>query len=246
VAIAPDGSSQRLRQVINKGLSEDNLLTASQRLAAAGLTKLKIYLMVGLPTETEDDLHEFVDLLDRLRNRILTVGRKRGRLCELQVSVNCFVPKPWTPFQYHPFGSSRRLEAEQTISGTAAIELLRSRISLLKRAVAGRANVRIGFDVPDQALFQAVLARADRRMAAVLLTMARSGVSWRQAMKKHELTEELFATRQYGPDSFLPWQVVDQGIDDSYLWAEYSRSFAAKTTAPCDTERCRRCGVCHD
>lgn len=246
VAIAPDGASQRLRSVINKGLSEDDLLTAAERLAAAGLTKLKIYLMIGLPSETEDDLLEFVDLLDRLRNRILAVGRARGRMCELLVSVNCFVPKPWTPFQYHPFGGSLQLAVEQTISGTAATGLLRGRISLLKRAVAGRANVRIGFDGPDQALFQAVLARGDRRMAAVLLTMARSGISWRQAMKEHEVTEELFATRQYGADSFLAWQVVDQGIDASYLWAEYSRSFAGKAAAPCDTKRCRRCGVCHD
>lgn len=246
VAIAPDGASQRLRLVINKGLSEDDLLTAAQRLAAAGLTKLKIYLMIGLPSETENDLHEFVDLLDKIREQVLTVGRKRGRLCELLVSVNCFVPKPWTPFQYHPFGSSRQLATEQTISGSIAIGLLRDRKSLLKRAVAGRANVRISFDGPDQALFQAVLARGDRRLAAVLLTMARSGISWRRAMKQHGLTEELFATRQYGPDSFLPWQVVDQGIAEAYLWAEYCRSFTAKTTPPCDTARCRRCGVCHD
>ncbi|MBE0582930.1 MAG: radical SAM protein, partial [Desulfofustis sp.] len=246
VAIAPDGASQRLRRVINKGLSEADLVSAARRLAAAGLTKLKLYLMIGLPTETEDDLDEFVGLLDKIQAQILPIGRERGRLCELQVSVNCFVPKPWTPFQYHPFGSSSQLAPGRTISGSAAIGLFREKISLLKRAVAGRANLRISFDAPDQALFQAILARADRRVAAVLLTMAGSGISWRRAMKMHGLTEELYATRQYGPDSLLPWQVVDQGIDDSYLWGEYCRAFAAKATVPCDTRRCRRCGVCHE
>ncbi|BDD86367.1 radical SAM protein [Desulfofustis limnaeus] len=246
VAIAPDGGSQRLRSVINKGLDDAHLIGAAERLAAAGLTRLKLYVMIGLPSETEDDLQEFVGLLDRIRAAIEPIGRRRKRLCELTVSVNCFVPKPWTPFQYHPFGSSEQLAAEQTIAGRQAVTLLRGRMMLLKRAVAERPNIRITFDTPEQALGQAVLARGDRRLAQVLLSMATSGISMKQAMKEQSLDERLFATRQYGPDSFLPWQCLDHGIADSYLWREYQRAFLARPTAPCEPTRCRRCGVCHD
>ncbi len=246
VAIAPDGASERLRKVINKGLAETDLLHAAEMLVTAGLHRLKLYLMIGLPSETEADLHEFIALLDAISDRIVPIGRRRGRLSELVVSVNCFVPKPWTPFQYHPFGSSNELAEEATITGREAVALLRDKVAIIKKAIGGRANIRTTVDHPEQALFQAVLSRGDRRLAPVLLSMAASGISWKRAMKNAGLGAELFATRQYGPDSFLPWQIVDHGIDASYLWGEYRRAFMAKPTSPCDTVRCKRCGVCHD
>ncbi len=109
VAIAPDGTSERLRRVINKGLTEEDLLQASCQLVEAGLSTLKLYLMIGLPTEMDEDLDEAIELIKKIKDRIGTVGRSRGRLCEIRISINCFAPKPWTPFQYHPFGMSERL-----------------------------------------------------------------------------------------------------------------------------------------
>ena len=250
VAIAPDGASERLRRVINKGLEAADLISAARRLVQAGLAKLKIYLMIGLPTETEEDLLEFLDLVEKIQSVIKPLGQQRGHLCELSISVNSFVPKPWTPFQYHPYGISAAMSGpggeEAQFPGKLAVKNLRSKIALLKKGLSGMANTRVSFDNPDHVLFQAVLARGDRRLAAVLLNMAGSGISWKQAMKEQDLSEAWYATRLYSAASALPWTIVDHSIKQSYLWKEYCKSFAARITIPCDTVLCRRCGVCHD
>ncbi|MEJ2057703.1 MAG: radical SAM protein [Desulfofustis sp.] len=245
-AIAPDGGSERLRRLINKQLKESDILAAAEKLTEAGLHRLKLYLMIGLPEETDEDLAEFVELVHKIRAVMQNIGRERGRLSELSISVNSFVPKPWTPFQYHPFGSSSRLGSETTLSGKLALKVIKDRIKYLKKQLASLANLRIRFDNPDQALFQAVLARGDRRLAPVLLNMADSSISWKQALRQSGLDESRFATRQYGRTSPMPWLIIDQGIEAGYLWAEYCRSFEEKATSACDTRVCRRCGVCHD
>jgi radical SAM superfamily enzyme YgiQ (UPF0313 family) len=202
--------------------------------------------MIGLPTETEEDLEEFLHLVDKIRNCIDPLGRKRGRICEISISVNSFAPKPWTPFQYHPYGVSKRLERGQSVTGAAVVKELKRKITFLKTGLQGVPNTRVRFDNPENVLFQAVLARGDRRIAPVLLEMAASGISWKRAMKQQDLSEELYATRQYSEDSFLPWQLIDHSIKNSFLWKEYDKAFEAKITKPCDTEICRKCGVCND
>ncbi len=246
VAIAPDGASERLRKVINKQLTEADLLGAAEKLTEAGLHRLKLYLMIGLPTETEEDLEEFISLVLKIREVMQGIGRSRGRLSELSISVNSFVPKPWTPFQYHPFGAADELAGEETLPGREAVRQLKAKVKFLRAGLGSLANLRLKFDNVDQALFQAVLSRGDRRLAQVLLNMADSGISWKQALKRSGLSEELFATRQYGAYSPLPWSVVDHGIKEGYLWREYRRSFEEQATPPCATEVCRICGVCRD
>jgi len=246
VAIAPDGASERLRRVINKQLSEADILAAAEKLTEAGLHRLKLYLMIGLPNETDADLEEFVELVHKVRAVMQRIGRPRGRLSGLSISVNCFVPKPWTPFQYHPFGSSSKLEDDEGLSGREALKVVKGRIKLLRKELASLPNLRIKFDNPEQALFQAILARGDRRLARVLLNMADSGISWKQALKQQGLDETLWATRQYARTSPMPWLIIDQRIGADYLWTEYCRGFEEKATPACDTQICRRCGVCHD
>jgi radical SAM superfamily enzyme YgiQ (UPF0313 family) len=246
VAIAPDGASERLRRVINKQLTEADLIGAAAKLTEAGLRRLKLYLMIGLPTETVEDLEEFVNLVQRIRAVMQEIGRRRGRLSELSISVNSFVPKPWTPFQYHPFGSSAVLAEEETIDEREVKQELKAKIKYLRASLGPLPNLSLKFDNVDQALFQAVLSRGDRRLAEVLLIMADSGISWKQALKRNGLHPELFATRQYGQQSPLAWSIVDHGIKDDYLWREYQRSFEEKATPPCDTGVCRICGVCDD
>lgn len=246
VAVAPDGASERVRRVINKQLTEADILAAAERLTEAGLHRLKLYLMIGLPTETEEDLEEFVGLVGKIGEVMTPIGRKRGRLSELSISVNSFVPKPWTPFQYHPFGVSRELGGEETRSPESALKRLKEKIKFLRKKLSPFPNLRLKFDNPDQAFFQAVLARGDRRLAQVLLNMADSGISWKQALKQAGLRGEYFATRQYHRTSPLAWKIIDHGIEDDYLWKEYQRSFQEKKTVPCDTRVCRKCGVCID
>ncbi|MFH2124724.1 MAG: radical SAM protein [Pseudomonadota bacterium] len=246
VAIAPDGASERLRRVINKGLTADDLLAAAESLARAGLYKLKMYLMIGLPSETLEDLEEMLLLIRRIKERIQPLGRERGRLCEITLSVNSFTPKPCTPFQFHPFGVSERLAPGETRDEVEAVRALKEKIKVLQRGVKKEANVRMTCDKPENVLFQAVLARGDRRLAPVLFDMAAEGLSWKQAMRKHHLQAEQFAIRGYGGDESLPWNIVDHGIKQQYLWDEYLKAFAEKPTMACDTRVCRRCGVCDD
>lgn len=245
VAIAPDGASERLRRVINKNLTEEDILLAVERLAEVGLYKLKLYLMIGLPTETYDDLQEMLELIKKVRLRMLPIGRARGRLCEITLSVNCFAPKPWTPFQFHPFGAEPLAEHGDG-SARHAIKSLKDKIDFLKKGLRQEANVRMNHDNPEKVLFQAVLARGDRRLAMVLATMAARGGSWKQAMRKEDLSPETFAVHQYGKDDYFPWDIIDHSIRQDYLWEEYQKSFLAKTTIACDTAHCRRCGVCGD
>lgn len=245
VAIAPDGASERMRKVINKNITEEDILLAAERLAQAGLYTLKLYLMIGLPGETDEDLSEMLDLIRKVRAVMLPHGRKQGRLCEITLSVNCFAPKPWTPFQYHPFGGESLVAGEDGSAGRA-IKSLKGKISFLKKGLKQEANVRMNHDKPENVLFQAVLARGDRRLAAVLAEMALRGIPWKQAMRKEGLSPEPYAIHQYAQGDYLPWHILDHSIRDEYLWDEYQKSFQARTTISCDTSICKRCGVCGD
>ncbi|MBU4263770.1 MAG: radical SAM protein [Proteobacteria bacterium] len=227
-AIAPDGGSERLRRVINKGITEEELLWAAQELVKAGVTNLKLYFMIGLPTETDVDLQELVDLTFRIRERIGAVGRARGRLPMLTVSLNSFVPKAWTPFQFAAF---------------AGVPELKGKIKFLRKEFAGQANIRLNVDNPDNAFFQAVLARGDRKVGEMLFHLASAPGNWRQVFRRHDVQPEYY-TRERERHERFPWEVIDHGIRRDYLWAEYRRALAGKKTPVCDTTSCRRCGVC--
>jgi radical SAM superfamily enzyme YgiQ (UPF0313 family) len=228
-AIAPDGASERLRLVINKGITEEDVLLAAEALVRSGIYHLKLYFMIGLPTETEEDLEELLSLTAKVREVLLAVGRPKGRLSNITLSVNSFVPKAWTPFQFHPF---------------VALAELKNKIKFLKKGLVGQHNVRLMVDKPVNAFYQAVLARGDRRVGHALLTMLTKPCNWRQALRENGLDPADYAMRQRGRDEIFPWDVIDHGIDKRYLWAEYQKSLAGKSTPRCDTARCKRCGVC--
>jgi len=243
VAIAADGSSERLRRLINKGLDETDLLAAAERLVGAGIFHLKLYVMIGLPTETEADLAELIHLVEQLQARILPIGRQRGRVSELTLSINCFVPKPWTPFQFCSFGGLADAEAmDQRIE--PALKALKGKIRFIRQGLAKIANLHLKFDAPEQALQQAVFSRGDRRLAPVLLEIGTGRGSFKQAMRDHGLDPWWYAVRPRGQDELLCWEVVDHGLRPGYLWQDYMRAMACVLTQPCEPAVCRRCGVC--
>ncbi len=244
VAIAPDGCSQRLRHVINKGLAEQDLLDAAAALTEAGIFTLKLYVMIGLPTETRDDLDELVSLVRKIRERMLAIGKAKGRVGELLLSINSFVPKPWTPFQYLSFGGLTEEEACHERSEKKALLRLNQSIKYLKKALADVDNLHLRTDRPDTVLMQAVFARADRRIAPLLLDIGTGKYSFKQAMKAHDLSAWQYAVRPRTADELFCWEVVDQGINKAYLHHELDKALRAEATPPCDTLRCRRCGVC--
>ena len=242
-AIAADGCSERLRRLINKGLTADDLISAAVRLVEAGIFHLKLYVMIGLPTETQEDLDELIGLVDRLQKQILPVGRARGRVSALTLSINCFVPKPWTPFQYCSFGGLAPVLAEE--QGTMqALVALKEKIRYLRKRLATKANLRLKFDHPEQALQQAVFARADRRIGPALLDIGTGRFSFKQALLRHRINPWQYAIRPRYQSERMCWEVVDHGIRSGYLWEEFEKAMRGTTTRPCDPAVCRRCGVC--
>jgi len=199
--------------------------------------------MIGLPTETRADLDQLVRLVTRLQAGILPIGRSRGRVSMLTLSINCFVPKPWTPFQYCSFGGFTAVEAATTTIDDALLAL-KEKIRYLRRMLNAKANLRLKFDHPEQALHQAVYARADRRIGPALLAIG-SGLGFKRACKQNRLDPWQFAIRPRGQEERMCWEVIDQGIRPGYLWEEYQRALSERTTDPCEPAVCRRCGVCH-
>lgn len=229
--IAPEAGSERLRQVINKGLDETTILRAVETLVAGGIPNLKLYFMVGLPTETDDDVAALVTLVQRIKSRFLDASRPRGRMGSITVSLNCFVPKPFTPFQW---------------VGMAPPALLKQRIKTIQAGLKAVANVQVQADPPRQAFVQAVLARGDRRVGHVLEAVRHNGGNWPRAFKGADQAPEFYVARQREREEVLPWDVIDHGLDKNFLWREYRRALQAKATPPCpvDPQQCRLCGVC--
>lgn len=228
--LAPDGASERLRRVINKNLAEEDILQAAEQLAAIGVKTIKLYCMIGLPGEEEEDLRELVALVAKLRKRLLAGGRRRGWLTEIQLSVSSFVPKPWTPFQYHPF---------------AGVSRLRRRLRWLRQELKEQANVKLRAESPEQAYWQAVVARGDRRLGQALISLARDDQAQpRRGLQGLGIDPEWYACRPRRVDELLPWEIIAPGLKPGYLFAEYQKGLAGGATEACLVTSCRRCGVC--
>lgn len=227
--LAPDGGSKRMRQVINKGLTEDHLLAAAEALVASGIPNLKLYFMVGLPTETVDDVAAIVDLVKKTKHVFLKSSRARKRIGVITVSLNSFVPKPVTPFQWAPM---------------ADVGQLKKKIKQVKMGLKRVANVRVHSDLPRWAYVQALLARGDRQAAEILLSALDNQENWAHTFKTSARNPDFYVHRERHPDEILPWDFIDHGISKDYLLQEYRKALQGRTTPPCRVETCRACGVC--
>ena len=229
--IAPDAGSQRMRQVINKGVTEEHVLAATETLVAAGIPNLKIYFMIGLPTETDDDVAAIVDLVKAVKGRFLKSSRGKGHMGEITVSVSSFVPKPFTPFQWVAMDDVR---------------ILKGKLKTIKTGLKSIPNVRVHADVPRWAFVQGVLARGDRRVADLLLLAHRNQGNWPKTFKAANVDPLFYAQRERHPDELFPWDFIDNGIDKTFLLREYRKALEGRGSKPCpaDPETCRVCGVC--
>jgi radical SAM superfamily enzyme YgiQ (UPF0313 family) len=229
VALAPEAGSDRLRRVINKNLTEAQILDAVTAVADSGIANVRLYFMIGLPTETDEDIAAIIQLVKGIKHRQLVIGRGRGRLGTITVSVNSFVPKPSTPFQWVPL---------------CHLDLLKQRIKKIKRGLGSVANVRVHADVPRWAYIQALLSRGDRRLAPLLTAVVENGGNWAQAMRRVNVNPDFYVYRERGKDELFPWDFIDRGVSRDYLWEEWENALAGKVTPACDPENCRVCGAC--
>lgn len=228
VSVAPEAGSERLRRVINKNLSEDQILRAVKWLVGGGVETLKLYFMVGLPTETEADIEAIVELVRAIRARAMGAGRSGGR-ARIAVSINPFVPKPWTPFQWEPM---------------APVEDLRRKLAALRSALNRLGAVEVECESARAAYFQALLSRGDRRVGRVLEAIHAAGGRWWPVPAPPGVDPDALVHRAYAPGECLPWDFIDHGVEKRYLLAEWRKARAAIETPPCDVSTCRTCGAC--
>jgi len=233
---APETGSDRLRRVINKTFTNADMIKAAEVAFARGWNLIKVYAMIGLPSETDDDLEE----LARLAEGILEAGRRAGnRRAEVKVSVGPFIPKAWTPFQWEPFVPVPEMERR--------ISVLRDRFRWIRHA-------KLTWNAPRESAFEALLSRGDRRLAVVIARAHDLGAvfdgwgewlrldAWEQALAEHGVDVEA----EIGPrdlDAGLPWDVIDAQVRKGYLKAERRRAFMEAETPDCRWGDCMRCGI---
>jgi radical SAM superfamily enzyme YgiQ (UPF0313 family) len=227
--IAPEAGSERLRRVINKGITEADVLNAAETLVAHGIPNLKLYFMLGLPTETPADVEDVVGLVKRIKHRFLQVSRSRRAIGTITVSVNSFVPKPFTPFQW---------------AAMADIGTLKARIKKIKAELNRVPNVRVHSDMPRWAFVQALLARGDRRVAEILARVHVLSCNWAQALKIAAVNPDFYVGRERDLDETLPWDFIDHGVTKAFLKQDYQRALDGHPGVACRVESCRLCGAC--
>jgi radical SAM superfamily enzyme YgiQ (UPF0313 family) len=199
ISIAPEAGTERLRRIINKRITEDDIIETSREIMRLGIKALRLYFMIGLPFERKEDIEGIISLARKIRSL-----SPRGLIT---LSVSTFVPKPFTPFQWHP------MEAEGTV---------KERLKMLRKGL-NQKGIRVFHDLPKYAYLQGLFARGDRRLTTPLLNMADPG-RWRKIIREAGLSEEFYLFRKRDLDETLPWDFIDMGIEKKSLWKEYEKA----------------------
>ena len=238
LTFAPEAGTQRLRDAINKNVTEEDLLASCRRAFAGGYNAVKLYFMLGLPTETDEDVLGIADVAAHVMHawRESAVNKSRG--VRITVSTSWFVPKPHTAFQWEP---------------QISIEEYERRVKLLREAMTTK-TVTYNWHPSPTSFMEAVLAVGDRRLCRVMEAAFRRGAKldawedyfslerWMEAFDECGLDPHFYANRRRGRDEILPWSMISSGVSKSYLWREHEKAFSGETTPDCRT-RCSGCGA---
>ena len=236
LTLAPEAGSQRLQKVINKVTCEEDLLATAEAAFSTGLTTLKLYFMLGLPTETMEDVEAIIGLVERV---FALSKQAAGRHPQLRLNLGTFVPKPHTPFQWSPQQS---------------VEELNKRRARLREGLKKR-HIHLSWQNPSVSTLEAVLSRGDRRLGEVILNSFKAGSifdgwsdrfnyqNWLAAFEKAGLEPDFYAYRQRTTDEVLPWGHIDTGISPKFLIREYERALKEVTTTDCTDWPCNACGL---
>ena len=238
LTFAPEAGTQRLRDVINKNVTQEELLASCRTAFAGGYNAVKLYFMLGLPTETDEDVLGIADLAARVMHAWRESAANKQRGVRITVSTSWFVPKPHTAFQWEPQISKEEYER---------------RVKLLWEAITTK-TVTYNWHDSDTSFLEAVLARGDRRMCKVLETAWRKGAKldaweeyfsldrWLEAFEECGLDPHFYANRQRQKDEIMPWSMISSGVTEAYLWRELQQAKAGVTTPDCRTH-CNGCGA---
>ena len=217
ITIAPETGSDRLRRVINKTVTNDEILDRAELIFSNGFENLKLYYMIGLPTETDDDLVAIRDLTLELRERMLMHARPRGAVGRIIGSVNPLIPKPGTAYQWLPMESDANVDRK---------------IKRLRSLTAGIDNVYFNIKSERHSYYQALLSLGDQRVAPVIAAAERNGQNWRAAVAEVGIDADAYIFRDRSNDRVLPWDIIDGGMKASFFHAEYDKSLREEWTLP--------------
>ncbi len=224
MTVAPEAGSSRMRDSINKGITEEHVYNAIELAAGAGMRNIKLYYMIGLPGEEDEDIEEMIAMILRIRDKMDAVGNKG----ELVISVNGFVPKPFTPYQWAPL---------------CDVRTLKRRFKMLNDGLKKNRHIKLITESLRESVVQAVLARGDRRIGEALLAAHESEQNLKSVLKERGVDIEELAGRELNVGQPLPWNHLDMGVTNEYLALELKRSEEGKFTPMC-FDGCSRCGVC--
>ena len=238
LTFAPEAGTQRLRDVINKNVTLDDLLQSCRTAFAGGYSAVKLYFMLGLPTETDEDVLGIADVAARVMHAWRESAQNKQRGVRITVSTSWFVPKPHTAFQWEPQISKEEYER---------------RVALLREAIKTK-TVTYNWHDSDTSFLEAVLARGDRRMGKVLEAAWRKGAKldaweeyfslnrWLEAFDECGLDPHFYANRTRAEDELMPWSMISSGVTEQYLLRERHKAYESVTTPDCRTH-CNGCGA---
>ena len=238
LTFAPEAGSQKMRDVINKGVTEEDLMHAVEAAFASGWSSVKLYFMIGLPFETDEDILAIAELAKKVQYKYKQVTGKGG--CRVTVSASGFVPKPYTAFQW--FGQND-------------VETLRRKQFLLKDALKVK-NITFQYHDAKTSVVEGIFARGDRRLGKALLYAWKKGAHfdgwsdcfsyerWQEALAEAGLTQEFYAQRDREEGEIFPWEHVSPGVRREFLWNEWRKAQLQELTHDCRRSSCTGCGVC--
>ena len=243
LTFAPEAGSQRMRDVINKGLTEEEILTGAGEAFEGGWTKVKLYFMLGLPTETEEDMKEIARLSDRVARRYYEIPKdQRHGKCQITASSSFFVPKPFTPFQWASMYTAEEYDRRAHIVNEEFREQL------------NRKSLKYNWHDAQVTVLEGVMARGDRRVGAVIEEAYRLGCLfdswtesfrndlWMEAFRNTDVDISFYNQRERGKDEIFPWDFIDIGVSRSFLYREWERALNETVTPNC-REKCSGCGA---
>lgn len=226
ITLAPEAATKKLRQVINKGITEEDLYTATELAIEKGIKNVKLYIMIGLPYETDEDIDAIIDLSKKLQAYM----REHGSKGMLTLSVNPFIPKPFTPFQWLPMAERKSVE---------------KKLKHLQKSLQSEKKIQVLIESPKEAYVQGVLSRGDRRLGEVLFDAMEEGgaKAFLRALKNAGLREDFYLYRERDKEEIFPWSHIDVKVSADYLYKELENATNRVHTIRC-FDGCRRCGVC--
>jgi radical SAM superfamily enzyme YgiQ (UPF0313 family) len=217
ITIAPETGSDRLRRVINKTVTNDEILDRTDLIFSNGIENLKLYYMIGLPTETDDDLVAIRDLTLQMRERMLKYARAAGQIGRIVGSVNPLIPKPGTAYQW------------MAMEDPAITE---KKIKRLRSLMAGIDNVFFNIKSERHSYYQALLSLGDRRVAPAIEIAERNGQDWRAAVGEAGIDADFYVFRDRSADATVPWDIIDGGMKKSFFQTEYAKGLREEWTLP--------------